>query len=368
MRFKELTPDTMTEAQLAVYREVCAGPRGRLGPPTNVLLRAPELANRSQAIGEYVRYRSSLAPHISEFAIILVGRYWTSQYEWNAHCQLALKAGLDPQIAREVAMGEWPQNMPADVAAAYAFCTELHRDKSVSDETYANAVKVFGEPGVADLIGASGYYTLICMCLKVNQKTLPAGTPLPLPEIDLNRAVRPHGPEKRPSMAELTPEQMNAEQLAFHREITGAGKKLSTPMKVLIHSPELARRAQRVSEYLRFQAELPPQLAQFAIAITATVWKAQTMWTSHAAEAQSLGIPAQALADLHEGRPPSGLDADQAAAHALCWQLHTEKQLSDAVFNEALSRFGERRTVELIGVCGYYTLAAMALKVGRKGF
>ncbi len=368
MRFKELTPETMTEAQLAVYREVCAGPRGRLGPPTNVLLRAPELANRSQAIGEYVRYRSSLAPHISEFAIILVGRYWTSQYEWNAHCQLALKAGLDPEIARQAAQGQWPDNMPADVAAAYAFCTELHRDKSVSDETFAHAVKVFGEPGVADLIGASGYYTLICMCLKVNQKTLPAGTPLPLPEIDLHQAARAHGPEIRSAMTDLTPDQMTAEQLAFYQEITSAGKKLSTPMKVLIRSPELARRAQRVSEYLRFQAELPAQLAQFAIAITAAVWKAPTMWKSHAAEAQALGVPAGALSEIHEGRAPAGLDADQAAAHALCWQLHSEKQLSDAVFNEALSRFGERRTVELIGVCGYYTLAAMALKVGRKGF
>lgn len=181
MRFKELTPDTMTEAQLAVYREVCAGPRGRLGPPTNVLLRAPELANRSQSIGEYVRYRSSLAAHISEFAIILTGRYWTSQYEWNAHCQLALKAGLDPAIAQQAAQGIWPDNMPADVEAAYAFCTELHLDRNVSDATFDRAKAQFGENGVIDLMGLSGYYCLVSMVLNVNNKDLPPGTPDPLP-------------------------------------------------------------------------------------------------------------------------------------------------------------------------------------------
>lgn len=365
-RFPELTPEAMSPEQLAVYRTVCAGPRGRLGPPTNVLLRAPELANRCQAIGEYVRYRSTLPAHISEFAIILAGRYWTCHYEWQAHCHLAIKGGLEPAVAQQVAEGRWPEAMPPEVEAAYRFCTELHRDKSVSDESHALAVQHFGEAGVMDLIGASGYYTLICMCLNVKRKGLPAGTAQQLQPVDVERALRPRGAEARPALADLSVAQMSAEQRAVNEELTAGGKTLSTPMRVLIRAPELARRAQRVSEYLRFQAELPAQLAQLGISVTGAYWRCATMWKSHAAEAQKLGVNAQALEDIHAGREPRGLDADQQAAYALCNELHRSRQLSDAVFDQAMNRLGERRTVELMGVCGYYSLAAMAINVGRK--
>ena len=183
MRFKELDEGEMTEPQRAVYREICAGPRGRMGPPTNVLLRSPELANRTQKVGEYVRFGSSLPNRITEFAILITARYWSAQYEWYAHCPNALKAGLSPDVAAELALGERPSGMKDDEAAAYQFCTELHEHKNVSDAAFDAAVKQFGENGVVDLIGVSGYYTLVSMALNVTKKPLPAGTPLPLPPL-----------------------------------------------------------------------------------------------------------------------------------------------------------------------------------------
>ena len=62
----------------------------------------------------------------------------------------------------------------------YDFCTELHRDKSVSDATYAAALYAFGERGIADLLGVSGYYTLVSMVLNVDRHPLPAGVSAPL--------------------------------------------------------------------------------------------------------------------------------------------------------------------------------------------
>ena len=183
MRFKELIEDEMTEAQRAVYREVCSGPRGRMGPPTNVLLRCPELARRSARLGEYVRFGSSLPIRIKEFVILITARHWTAQYEWYVHCPLALKAGLSPEVASELALGRRPSGMKEDEAAAYQFCTELHRDKEVTDAAFDAAFRLFGESGVVELICASGYYTLVSMALKVNKMSLPAGTPVPLPPL-----------------------------------------------------------------------------------------------------------------------------------------------------------------------------------------
>jgi 4-carboxymuconolactone decarboxylase len=178
-RFKQLSVLEMTDAQRKAYEAIISGPRGGARGPFNALLRSPDLADRVQRVGEYVRFKSSLPQHLNELAILVVARYWSAQYEWYAHRELALKAGLDALIADEIGQGKRPSNMKEEEAAVYDFCKELHENKSVSDATYAKALEKFGERGVIDLIGASGYYTMVSMILNVDRHPLPEGvTPL----------------------------------------------------------------------------------------------------------------------------------------------------------------------------------------------
>jgi 4-carboxymuconolactone decarboxylase len=179
-RFKELQPSEMTEAQRKAYEGIISGPRGGARGPFNALLRSPDLADRVQRVGEYVRFKSSIPARLNELAILVVARHWTAQYEWYAHRELAMKAGLDPKIADAIAERKRPADMKEDEAAVYDFCSELHEKKSVSDAAYANALRLFGEQGVIDLIGASGYYTIVSMVLNVDRYPLPEGVkPLP---------------------------------------------------------------------------------------------------------------------------------------------------------------------------------------------
>jgi 4-carboxymuconolactone decarboxylase len=93
LRFPELTRDQMTEAQKRVYDGIAAGPRGAVRGPFATLLRSPELAERVQKVGEYLRFNSSLPPRLNELAILINARSWESKYEWYAHRILSLKAG-----------------------------------------------------------------------------------------------------------------------------------------------------------------------------------------------------------------------------------------------------------------------------------
>ncbi len=183
-RFKPLDEAQMDDAQRKVYKEIAGGPRGGVRGPFNALLRSPELASRTQKLGEYIRFQSSLPARLNEFAILITARYWGSQYEWHAHHPLALKAGLDPKVAAELAQGRHPAAMKDDEAIVYEFCKELHEKKVVSDATFKAAVDRFGERGVIDLVGVSGYYTLVSMVLNVDRHPLPAGAPEPLPTLN----------------------------------------------------------------------------------------------------------------------------------------------------------------------------------------
>jgi 4-carboxymuconolactone decarboxylase len=179
-RFTELTDADMDEAQRKVYRGIASGPRGGVRGPFNALLRSPELADRVQKVGEYIRFQSSLPARLNELAILVTARHWSAQFEWYAHHQLAMKAGLDPAIAAAIALGKRPAGMQDDEAAVFDFCTELNQTKSVGDATYMAALELFGERGIVDLIGASGYYTLVSMVLNVERHPLPEGVAEPL--------------------------------------------------------------------------------------------------------------------------------------------------------------------------------------------
>jgi 4-carboxymuconolactone decarboxylase len=70
--------------------------------------------------------------------------------------------------------------MTDDERIVHDFCTELFRDKAVSDASFAAVVGRFGEQGVIDLIAASGYYSIVSMVLNVDRYPLPAGEKAPL--------------------------------------------------------------------------------------------------------------------------------------------------------------------------------------------
>jgi 4-carboxymuconolactone decarboxylase len=91
-----------------------------------------------------------------------------------------MKAGLDAKVAEELSLGKRPSAMSDDEAAVYEFCIQLHRTRNVDDATFNRALALFGERGVVDLIGVSGYYTAVSMTLNVARVTPPVGTPLPL--------------------------------------------------------------------------------------------------------------------------------------------------------------------------------------------
>src|SRR5215813_10339963 len=113
-RFPEIPLDKMTPQQRAVADAIMSGPRQRMSGPFNAWLRSPELADRLQKVGEYVRFHTSLDKRLNEMAIIMTAQYLGSTYEWFAHAPLAIKAGLDLDIVAAIGAGKKPDKMKDD--------------------------------------------------------------------------------------------------------------------------------------------------------------------------------------------------------------------------------------------------------------
>lgn len=174
-RMPPIPVSQQTEAQKKAIAEFTAARKAAVGGPFVPLLRSPEVMNRARAMGDYLRFNSVLPPRLSEFAILITARRWTQNYEWDAHSPLALQGGLSADVIRAIAEGRRPERMAADEDILYTFCDELHRNQSISDPTYARTVATFGEQGVIDILGISGYYTMLAMVLNTARTPVPAG-------------------------------------------------------------------------------------------------------------------------------------------------------------------------------------------------
>lgn len=176
-RMGPIPADKMTPAQKEAAADHTKARGGSLTGPWNVLLRSPELMGRVRGLSDYVRWNGALSPKQSEFVILITAREWSQPYEWNAHQPLALKGGLNPEIAKAVADGRRPHGMAEDEEILYDFATELLQNRSVSDATYTRMMAKFGEKAILDTIGLMGHYSLIAMVLNTARTPVPPGGP-----------------------------------------------------------------------------------------------------------------------------------------------------------------------------------------------
>ena len=179
-RMPPIPADRLTDAQKKAIEEFKAARAVDISGPFVPLLRSPEVMSRARAMGDYLRFKSSLPPRLSEFVILLTARRWTQQYEWHAHMPLALQGGLKDEIVAAIAAGRRPAAMAADEEAIYQLWDEVQRNQGASDATYANARDKIGEQGIIDVLGITGYYTTLAMVMNTARTPLPAGVAPPL--------------------------------------------------------------------------------------------------------------------------------------------------------------------------------------------
>lgn len=174
-RMPPIPPDQMTEAQKQAAEAILAGPRKAVVGPFIPLMRSPDLMNRLQKVGEYLRYNTKLGSNISEFVILQMARHMSQQFEWDSHVDLARKAGVKEATITAISEGRHPTNMTADEEMVYQFVSEIRQHQSVCDATYAPVVKRFGEQGVIDITTLCGYYTTLGYVINVARTPLPPG-------------------------------------------------------------------------------------------------------------------------------------------------------------------------------------------------
>lgn len=175
MRLKLMTPGEMSAHQKQTYDESIASKRGSPPPPMMAWLDSPEMARHATRLGAFLRYDTSLTVALSELAILVTARFWTSHYEWFAHKKMALAGGLDPEIIEDIKQRRVPVLEDPKAQIVYDVARSLHETHQVPQELYDKAVALLGQRGLVEIIGLCGYYTMVSMTLNTYEFELPDG-------------------------------------------------------------------------------------------------------------------------------------------------------------------------------------------------
>jgi 4-carboxymuconolactone decarboxylase len=178
--FNELSPKQQEQFE-RIKRARAPGPDGQFGGPFDPWLRAPEVAERAMSLGNYIWERTSVGRRIVELAIIVTGRHWRSNVEWNAHARMAREQGISETVIQAVFEKRVPDDAPDDEKLTIEICRALHETQDLPKPLYDRAIASWGEQGLMDIIQTIGFYTFVSMTLNAFDVPSFPGDPTPFP-------------------------------------------------------------------------------------------------------------------------------------------------------------------------------------------
>src|ERR1700691_4672090 len=164
----------------------------------------------------------------------------------------------------------------------------------------------------------------------------------------------------------IPPAQYSEEQKQAAADFEAARKvPVFGPFEPMMYSPQVMSQARAMGDYLRYKSAIGNTLRELPILITAHEWTQDYEWAVHYPIALKAGIRKEVADDIAAGRRPNAMSPDEETVFDFTSELLRNKQVSDATFERAKSRFRTKGVVDMTGIVGYYTFLAMQLNVAQ---
>ena len=159
-------------------------------------------------------------------------------------------------------------------------------------------------------------------------------------------------------------ESLTEEQKEIHDTIvSGPRGHVVGPLRIWLNNPGLARSAQTVGEYARYGTSLSKGLSELAIITTGRVWSSAFEWEHHAPLAIEGGIDPENVNIISMGQRPNFTKAEEEAVFDFAAEANILKNVSDNTYNNLVKILNETAAIDIVGICGYYSLISMTLNV-----
>jgi 4-carboxymuconolactone decarboxylase len=136
---------------------------------------------------------------------------------------------------------------------------------------------------------------------------------------------------------------------------------LAGPFNAFVHAPGVGGPVSELGAAVRFGTSIEPRLAEVAIITVAARWRAEFEWWAHARMAREHGVAAEVVDAIGAGDEPSFSADDERTIYVVASQLSRTGRVSQHGYDAARRLLGDAGLVELVALCGYYTLISYLL-------
>jgi len=179
MRLDILDRKNMTPQQLELYDRI-AGKRGAVRGPFNLWLYSPDLCDKVESLGRFVRFDSSLDPRLRDLAILAAARHWDSSYMWHSYSKRATETGVTDDVIAAIRERRTPPFKRPDDKAVFEYAAELLAKHHVAKPTFDTALASIGKTAIVELTALIGNYSMVAMALNAFEVDMPKDA-VPLP-------------------------------------------------------------------------------------------------------------------------------------------------------------------------------------------
>jgi 4-carboxymuconolactone decarboxylase len=143
----------------------------------------------------------------------------------------------------------------------------------------------------------------------------------------------------------------------------GVLRGLHGPAGIWLHEPKLAEVYVPFGNYLRFSAGLSEAVREACVLAIARECNSAFEWAAHEPEALLVGVPTEVIRSIKFRKPTSAMEAPFGTVVQVIREAFTERSVSAATYEAAISLLGVPLLVDLITLAGTYASTAALLKV-----
>ncbi len=136
---------------------------------------------------------------------------------------------------------------------------------------------------------------------------------------------------------------------------------LAGPFNAFVQAPDVGRHLTALGRVLRFETSIERRLSEVAIITVGAAWKAEFEWWAHSQMARRHGVPDAVVDAIGRGEDPPFEAADERIVYAVARQLTGSGRVDQETYDAAQRLLGDAGLVELVSLCGYYTLISFLL-------
>jgi 4-carboxymuconolactone decarboxylase len=133
------------------------------------------------------------------------------------------------------------------------------------------------------------------------------------------------------------------------------------PFNAFVHAPGVGRHLSSLGATLRFETSIERRLSEVAIITVGARWKAEFEWYAHSRMAREHGVPDAVVDAIGRGENPPFEADDERTVYAAARQLAGDGRLDANAYAAAQQLLGDQGLVELVSLCGYYSLISFVL-------